>query len=59
MDLKAASDQNSIVDRLTRAGMVICFVATGALLIGTLALDKFRTDSNLNTTQPFISLSSR
>ena len=40
MDLKAASDQNATADRLTRAGMVICFLATGAILIGTLALDK-------------------
>jgi len=40
MDLKAASDQNATVDRLTRAGMVICFLATGAILIGTLAFDK-------------------
>ncbi len=58
MDLKAGSDQNSTVDRLTRAGMVICFLATGAILIGTLALDKFRTDSNLNSSL-FISFSSR
>jgi hypothetical protein len=48
MDLKAASDQNSTADRLTRAGMVICFLATGALLIGTLAFDKLHDGSDVN-----------
>src|ERR1700742_5132095 len=38
MDLKAASDQNARADLFTRAGMTICFLATGALLIGTLAV---------------------
>jgi hypothetical protein len=38
MDLKAAGDQNARADLLTRAGMTICFLATGALLIGTLAV---------------------
>lgn len=47
MDLKAASDQNSTVDRLTRAGMVICFLATGGLLIGALVFNKLHDDTAL------------
>jgi hypothetical protein len=39
MDLQAASNQNSTMDRLTRLGMVICFLATGTLLIGALTID--------------------
>jgi hypothetical protein len=38
MDLKAASDQNARAELFTRAGMTICFLAAGALLIGTLAV---------------------
>jgi len=37
MDLKAASDRNAPADRLALATMMICFLATGALLIMTLA----------------------
>lgn len=37
MDLKAARHQNSPADRLALATMMICFLATGALLITTLA----------------------
>lgn len=40
MDLKSAGDRNSKVDRLTRAGMAVCFLTTGALLIGTLAFNE-------------------
>jgi hypothetical protein len=37
MDLKAVSDQNAKADRLTRAGMVFCFLLTGGILLGMLA----------------------
>lgn len=47
MDLKAASDQNSTVDRLTRAGMAICFLATGGLLVGALVFNKLHDDTTL------------
>ncbi|MET0638970.1 MAG: hypothetical protein ABWZ19_03020 [Hyphomicrobium sp.] len=50
MDLKAASDQNSTADFLTRAGMAVCFVATGALLIGTLMFDQSHAGLNANLT---------
>lgn len=39
MDLRAASIQNSTIDRLTRLGMAICFLATGTLLISALTID--------------------
>ncbi|MFT3730959.1 MAG: hypothetical protein QM780_05950 [Hyphomicrobium sp.] len=45
MDLKAARQQNVIADRLTRAGMLICFLATGTLLVGTLAFDALHDPS--------------
>lgn len=48
MDLEAASDQNSTADRLTRAGMAVCFLATGALLIWTLAFDKIHDGPDVN-----------
>jgi hypothetical protein len=51
MDLKAASDQNSTADFLTRAGMAVCFVATGALLIGTLMFDQSCLNANLTLTR--------
>jgi hypothetical protein len=38
MDLKTARDRNARADLLTRAGMTICFLTAGALLIGTLAI---------------------
>lgn len=47
MDLKAASDQNSTVDRLTRAGMAICFLASSGLLIGALVFNKLHDDTTL------------
>jgi len=53
MDLKAASDRNSTADRLALASMMVCFLATGALLIGTLAagsLDQNRHATIPNTT---------
>lgn len=37
MDLKIA-DRNSPADRLALASMIVCFLTTGALLIGTLAV---------------------
>jgi hypothetical protein len=46
MDLKAANDQNSRFDVLTRTLMAVCFVATGALLIGTLAFDELKRNSS-------------
>jgi hypothetical protein len=58
MDLKAASDQNSTLDRLTRAGMALCFLATGVLLIGSLAFDTFHDGSGLDFRLPTL-LSSR
>lgn len=42
MDLKTAGDQNSKIDRLTRAGMAFCLVMAGAVLVGTLAFNQFR-----------------
>jgi hypothetical protein len=48
MDLKAASDQNSIADTLTRVGMILCFLATGTLLIGNLAFNAFHDQSGMN-----------
>jgi hypothetical protein len=38
MNLKAAYDRNAKADRLTRASMVFCFLLTGGILLGTLAL---------------------
>ncbi len=46
MDLKAVSDQNSRIDVLTRALMAVCFLATGTLLIGTLAFDEMNHPSS-------------
>ncbi len=48
MDLKAASDQNSTADTLTRAAMAVCFLATGTLLVGTLAFNALHDGSNWN-----------
>jgi len=48
MDLKAASDQNSTIDRLTRAGMVTCFLATSALLISALTTEAHQDNSSSN-----------
>lgn len=53
MDLKIASDRNSTADRLALASMMVCFLATGALLIGTLAVgpvDQYRHAPISNTT---------
>ncbi|WP_197077561.1 hypothetical protein [Hyphomicrobium sp. 99] len=50
MDLKAASDRNSTADRLALASMMVCFLATGALLIGTLAVTSL--DQNRHATIP-------
>jgi hypothetical protein len=36
MDLKAANDQNARADKLTRIGMLICFLVTGAILLVSL-----------------------
>ncbi|CCB65533.1 protein of unknown function [Hyphomicrobium sp. MC1] len=52
MDLKAASDQNSTVDRLTRAGMAICFLASCGLLIGALIFNKLQDDTKLKFPLP-------
>ncbi|HET6390854.1 hypothetical protein [Hyphomicrobium sp.] len=41
MDLKMAGERNSPADRLALASMIVCFLATGALLIGTLAAGPF------------------
>jgi hypothetical protein len=38
MDLKAASDQNLLADRLTSVGMAVCFLVTGAVLLATLVV---------------------
>jgi len=38
MDLKAASYQNARADRLTWAGMAVCFLVTGTILLDTLAV---------------------
>lgn len=38
MDLKAGTYQNARADRLTWAGMAVCFVATSAILLVTLAV---------------------
>jgi hypothetical protein len=53
MDLKAASDQDARAHLFTRIGMTVCFVAAGALLIGTLAIAQsqdIQTDTSLSTT---------
>jgi len=38
MDLRAANEQNAKADRLTRIGMMVCFLVTGAILLATLAV---------------------
>jgi hypothetical protein len=38
MDLKAVSDQDGKAHRLTRAGMMICFIVAGVVLVATLAM---------------------
>jgi hypothetical protein len=40
MDLEAATNQNARADRLTRAGMAVCFLVTGAILLATLTVAK-------------------
>jgi hypothetical protein len=40
MDLEAATDQNARADRLTRVGMAICFLVTGAILLAALTVAK-------------------
>jgi hypothetical protein len=57
MDLKTARDQNSTIDRLTRAGMAVCFLATGALLIGALVIDAHNDGPSL--TSLYLQLSSK
>jgi Na+/H+-dicarboxylate symporter len=58
MDLKAASDENNIADTLTRAGMALCFLATGALLVGSLAFNSFHVETGMNFS-PATQLSTR
>lgn len=38
MDLKAAHDRNARADKLTRLSMALCFLTSGGILLGTLAL---------------------
>jgi hypothetical protein len=38
MDLGAAHERNAKADKLTRLGMALCFVLTGGILLGTLAI---------------------
>jgi hypothetical protein len=56
MDLRSAGKQDATIDRLTRAGMVICFLATGTLLISALSIDAHEgiagTNFALNPTAP-------
>ncbi len=38
MDLEAAYDRNSRANKLTRLSMTLCFLISGGILLGTLAL---------------------
>jgi len=38
MDLEAAHDRNAKADKLTRWGMAFCFLVTGGILLGSLAV---------------------
>ncbi len=38
MDLKAVHDRNARADKLTRLSMALCFLISGGVLLGTLAL---------------------
>jgi len=38
MDLEAAHSRNSRADKLTRLSMAVCFLVTGGILLGSLAL---------------------
>jgi hypothetical protein len=58
MNLKAASDENHIADTLTSAGMALCFLAAGALLVGSLAFNSFHVETEMNFL-PATQLSSR
>jgi hypothetical protein len=39
MNLKAAVDQNTAFDRVTRIGMAICFLSAGIVMIAALTFD--------------------
>lgn len=38
MDLEGPHAGNTRIDKLTRASMAVCFLVTGGILLGTLAL---------------------
>lgn len=38
MDLEAAHNRNTRADKLTRLSMVVCFLISGGVLLGTLAV---------------------
>lgn len=38
MDLEATHARNTQFDKLTRVSMAVCFLVTGGILLGTLAL---------------------
>ncbi|MBS0233677.1 MAG: hypothetical protein JSR99_09340 [Proteobacteria bacterium] len=52
MDLKAAGDPNSRFDRLTRAGMAVCFLAASTMLIATLAVNELHDGQSFGFSLP-------